>query len=281
MLRDILTTPPPETQEQTEQALFEQGFITLETIEEQPVSWVINGYIPTGSITVLAGDGGSGKTFTMCDVLAGISSGKETIFETNCLPGIFDREPANVLFFSGEDSLSRVLKRRLKDAGANMERVFTVSPASELFPFIHFGSKSVAWAIEKYRPALVAFDPVQAFVDSGTEMCSRSDMRSQFAPLIALGEKYGTAFLLLVHTNKGSGYGRNRAADSSDIWDAARSFLMCGQLGGEIHVSQEKSSYGRLQPTVLGEIRQGRLVFTGSTEERDREFQKKAKGETI
>lgn len=275
--RDILTFPPPEIQGQD--AVFEDGFISLESIEEMPVSWVVDGYIPAGSITVLAGGGGSGKTFTMCNVLAGVSAGTRTIFDAGRTPADIAREPSNVVFFSGEDSLSHVLKRRLRDAGANLERVFTVSPASDLFPSIRFGSEALAWAVETYRPALVAFDPVQSFVDPGTELCSRSDVRAQFAPLIALGERYGTAFLVLMHCNKGTGYGRTRAADSSDFWDSARSFLMCGQDNGEIRLSQEKCSYGRLRPTVLCEIKGGRLVFTGTTDERDREFQKRARGE--
>lgn len=268
----LLTTPPAEAKTAAEKQAFSTSFITMATVEEKPVDWLIDGYMPRGAITVLSADGGSGKTFCLCNILAGLSTGQRTIFEEDYLDPP-QRQPGNVIFFSGEDSLSHVLKGRLRHAGADMEKVVTVSPSDSLFKSICFGSEALEWAVQEYKPLLVAFDPLQAFVTPGTDMSRRSEMRAQFMSLLTLAERYGTAFLILCHTNKRQNAdGRNRAADSSDLWDVARSFLMSGKEGNTFHYSQEKNSYAELQPTVLAHIENKRLVFEGVTDKRDREY---------
>lgn len=78
-------------------------------------------------------------------------------------------------------------------------------------------------------------------------------MRNCLNPLIGLGEEYGTTFLIVVHTNKRQGvYGRNRIADSADVWDIARSVLITGAAKDNMrYLSHEKSNYGEPGRTVL------------------------------
>ena len=71
-------------------------------------------------------------------------------------------------------------------------------------------------------------------------------------------------------------------ADSSDIWDMARSVLMMGRSNsdGKIYLSHEKSSYSRPQQTVLLHIedveldgvRTAQAVFDGYTDKKDADF---------
>ena len=107
-------------------------------------------------------------------------------------------------------------------------------------------------------------------------MAARNEIRACLAPLMALGEELGTAFLLVCHTNKRAGaWGRTRLADSADLWDAARSVLMMGAAGdGRVYLSQEKNNYATLQPTVLYTFSDsGLLVPSALSQKRDREFQ--------
>ena len=100
-------------------------------------------------------------------------------------------------------------------------------------------------------------------------------MRQCMSPLIALGEKYGTSFLIVMHTNKKLGVsGRTRCADSADIWDIARSVLIVGYTGeGDIHyLSHEKSNYAQPEETILYSIDDGRVVFNGTSEKKDRDY---------
>lgn len=50
--------------------------ICMADVEEKEAEWLISGYIPKGNITILAGDGGSGKTTTWCGIAAAVSAGK-------------------------------------------------------------------------------------------------------------------------------------------------------------------------------------------------------------
>ena len=95
----------------------------------------------------------------------------------------------------------------------------------------------------------MVFDTLQAFLPDGVDMAKRKDMRDALNPLNALGAKYGTSFLMVMHTNKSAMSGRQRMADSSDIWDLGRSALMAGRTKEEgiMYLSHEKSNYDRLQ----------------------------------
>ena len=89
---------------------------------------------------------------------------------------------------------------------------------------------SFAKYVGKAAPALVIIDPLQSFLPAGVEMASRNQMRSALLPLKALCAKHGCAALISMHTNKRANVsGRARLADSSDIWDIARSVLMMGR----------------------------------------------------
>ena len=172
--------------------------------------------------------------------------------------------------------MRKKLKKRLRLCGARMVNLVTLDLSSPALWDLRLGSKELAQFIGAYRPALCVLDPIQGFLPDGVNMASRNEIRACLAPLISLGEEYGTAFLLVCHTNKRAGaWGRTRLADSADLWDAARSVWMMGDAGnGKRYLSQEKNNYGELQPTQLYTFSDtGLLLPAGVTHKRDREFQ--------
>lgn len=242
-------------------------------IDDEEVDWLIPNYIPAGQITLLVGDGGQGKTSIWCNLVAGITSGQKTIFEAD--NPFSDSSPRCCMFFSAEDSVPKVLKRKLRKAGADEKKVLFVDLADENFGLLKFDSPALEKLIEENRPAVVVFDPLQSFIPSNVQMASRNAMRQCMTPLISLGEKYGTAFLIVMHTNKKIGVsGRTRCADSADIWDIARSVLIVGSTGdGEIHyISHEKSNYAAPEATLLYTIEEDKVIYQGTTEKKDRDF---------
>lgn len=250
--------------------------ISLASVEEKEAEWLVAGYIPKGQITVLAGDGGSGKTTAWCGLAAAVSNGKLAFFEP--VPeGLGTCKPQRVLFFSSEDSLEYTLKARLRKAGANLENIYSASLRDERFSEIKFNSPLLKELIEQTRPSLVVFDPIQAFIPPDIQMGQRNAMRNCLSPLISIGEEYGTTFLIIVHTNKRQNvYGRNRIADSADVWDIARSVLIAGCTSdGDIrYLSHEKSNYGKLEETALFTIDDGVAVFKEYSKKRDADFVK-------
>lgn len=101
-------------------------------------------------------------------------------------------------------------------------------------------------------------------------------MRDCMAPLISIGEDINTTALIVCHTNKRpKASGRDRIADSADLWDIARSVLMAGftEEQGVRYLSNEKNNYGPLQETVLFTIdADGQIHKVGTSWKRDREY---------
>ena len=76
----------------------------LADLTERSPEWLIEGYVPKKEITVMAGDGGVGKTFVWCAIAAAISSGSKPFLLNNIVPDGVEREPQKVMYFSSEDS---------------------------------------------------------------------------------------------------------------------------------------------------------------------------------
>lgn len=265
--------PPPE------KSPFLSSFHTLSDFTEEEPSWLVEGWIPEGQITLLAADGGTGKTTLWCNLVAALSSGRPCLLDS---PDV-KREPLKVAFFSTEDSVKKKLKRQLRQAGANEDNILTTdfsSGGGDALRELKLGSDRLREVIANFRPALCVFDPIQGFLPSRVNMGSRNEMRDCLAPLIALGEEFGTAFFIVCHTNKRMGASdRSRLADSADLWDVARSVLMMGYTGepGQRYLSHEKNNYADRQETLLLSFGEGgQLVKEGTTWKRDREFMQEA-----
>lgn len=245
------------------------------TTEEKAVEWIVPGYIPRGCITVIAGDGGVGKTSLWCSLVSAITTGKHSFLLGNTVPEEFQGESENVLALTAEDSWSHSLIGRLKKNGADLTKVEYIDPGNENFAKLDFTSDYLKGLIEVHKPSVIIFDPVQSFVPVHMKMSDRNSMRKCFSSLMALGEEYGTTCIIIVHTNKQSGvWGRKRIADSADIWDASRSILMTGMTVNSNlrYISQEKSNYGPLQDTVLFYLDNSVPIYKGHTTKKDRDF---------
>lgn len=245
---------------------------TLADFEEKEVDWLIRGYIPKGNITILAGTGGTGKSSVWASLLAAVSSGKPSILEGTA--GI-EREPKKVMFFTSEDAISEVVKAKARKNHAVQENIVLLDPTDDRFNKIEIGGEYLERLIAYHKPALCLFDPLQRFINSKLRMAERNAMRHALDSLQRLGMKYGTAFIILMHTNKQSGvYGRQRIADSSDMWDIARSVLMIGETGEDNlrYISHEKSNYSKLSRTVIFDIVDSVPVFKEWSDKKDRDF---------
>ena len=155
----------------------------LENVPIQNVSWLVDGLLPMGEVSLLGADGGTGKGIWQAQLIAYVTAGRTS--------GFFPQPPektGSVLIFSGEDDPGKVLKARLTAAGADMSRVMVVT--SDAY-FARTGSPlcipdtSFAKYVGKAAPALVIIDPLQSFLPAGVEMASRNQMRSALLPLKA------------------------------------------------------------------------------------------------
>ena len=253
----------------------------LEDVPIRNVSWLVEELLPRGEVSLLGADGGTGKGIWQAQLIAYVTAGKTS--------GFFPQPPektGKVLIFSGEDDPSKVLKARLTAAGADMKQVMVT--ASDTW-FARTGQPlcipdaAFAKLVETAAPALVIIDPLQSFLPAGVEMASRNQMRSALLPLKALCARLGCAGLISMHTNKRANVsGRARLADSSDIWDIARSVLMMGRdkNSEKLYLSHEKSSYSaptrtallHIEPAEVEGVTTAVAVFDGRTDKKDADF---------
>lgn len=152
----------------------------LDDIPVRDVSWLVEGLLPQGEVSLLGADGGTGKGIWQAQLVAYVTAGKTS--------GFFPQPPGQtgrVLIFAGEDDPSKVLKARLMAAGADMSRVMVQT--SDAY-FSRTGNplcipdKSFAKYIESAAPALVLIDPLQSFLPAGVEMVSQPDAGRPAAP---------------------------------------------------------------------------------------------------
>lgn len=117
----------------TPKAVHSLDMLSINDVEEKTPEWLISGYIPRHQITVMAGDGGAGKTTAWCDIAGSVSSGRPCFLERAIPEDFAVREPGKVLFFSSEDSPEYTLKSRLIKAGANLKNIFTTTKKDREF----------------------------------------------------------------------------------------------------------------------------------------------------
>ena len=253
----------------------------LADVPMQSVAWLVPQLLPLGEVSLLGADGGTGKGIWQAQLIAYVTAGKTSGFFP--LP---PQQTGKVLLLAGEDDPGKVLKARLLAAGADMNRVLVLT-ADDYFGKtgqpLTLKDQALADFAAKAGPLLLIVDPLQSFLPAGVEMASRNQMRSILLPLKAIAAAQRCAVLLVMHSNKKQGVSdRKRLADSSDIWDMARSVLMMGRSNsdGKIYLSHEKSSYSRPQQTVLLHIedveldgvRTAQAVFDGYTDKKDADF---------
>ncbi|MBR2593327.1 MAG: bifunctional DNA primase/polymerase [Firmicutes bacterium] len=248
--------------------------VSMDTVTDKEVEWLLDDYVPRNQITTIAGEGGTGKTTIWCALAAAVSRG-DNAFLADDIFHFSKNIPQKVLFFSAEDSFEYTLRRKLEASGAVMENIFSMRISDEHFQDLKFGSAYLEGIVAQYKPELLIFDPIQAFVPPNIKMGDRNAMRNCLDPLIGYGEKYGCTTLLIVHANKQNGvWGRKRIADSSDIWDASRSVLMVGGTKdkGIRYLSHEKNNYGRTGTTILFSIEGDIFKIRGATVKKDKDF---------
>ena len=218
--------------------------LCLKDIHGEDTKWLVPGVIPLGEISLLGADGGTGKGIWQAQLIAYVTTGQTSSFFPDS-----PQQTGKVLILSGEDDPRKVLKGRITAAGADMSRVLVVT-ADEYY--IQTGKqlcikdKALADFVDTSEPILLILDPLQSFLPSDVDMAKRNQMRGATLPLKGISSKHNLSTLISMHTNKKQGVSdRARLADSSDLWDIARSVLMMGRDRNtkQIYISHEKSSY--------------------------------------
>lgn len=166
------------------------------------VEWLWRGYVPRGTLTIIEGDPGLGKSALTCDLAARVSTGASM---PDGSPGV----AGGVVILSAEDSLSDTIRPRLEAAGADLARVVALSAIrdteGERLPELPLDLGGLERAVAESEAALVVIDPLMAYLGSEVNSWRDQDVRRALAPLAALAERTGCAVVIVRHLNKAAG----------------------------------------------------------------------------
>jgi RecA-family ATPase len=189
-------------------------------ITPQLPSWVWNGRIPRGGITLIVGDGGVGKSTLSVELAARLSRGE--------LSG----EPESSMLALQEDDEAAVTVPRLLAAGADLARIDLDGDPGWRFP--RDLDRLDAYAGDK-RPALVVMDPLDASVPGLASQAARQILDD----LAAVARRHNMALVALHHLTKSGNSIDQRIGGGRAVRAVARSVLVLERLDPIAHILLE------------------------------------------
>nr|MBA2278106.1 AAA family ATPase [Chloroflexia bacterium] len=241
-------------------------------VTPESVRWLWHQRLPLRGLSLIAGEPGLGKSTLTAELAAEVTRGR--------LPGDLHGQPADVLIATAEDHFASVVWGRLSAAGADMGRVHHISvedgDGEELLTIpddvaeleLRCGELAAAG-----RPvALLAVDPVTAFIGGGVDTHRDAAVRRVLAPLSGLAERQRLAAVGIAHLNKDTaGKLLSRVGGSVAFGAAPRSVLAFarhpddpdGEQGVERVIVHAKSNHGRYAPSLAARIESREVIEVG------------------
>jgi hypothetical protein len=196
----------------------------------RPVKWLVPEFIPRGSITTIAGDGGYGKSSLTIHLAAALSSGRP------CLGLSYKPPPAGRVILAGcEDSAEMTVLPRLAAAGADLSNVLDAGDlegGQEPSPWTLSASGIAALekaVVEAGDVLAVVIDPVSAYVPDAIDDHKDAHVRRMLRPLAEMAERTGVAVIIIRHLNKSdSGNAGNLVSGSRAYLNTCRAAFLVG-----------------------------------------------------
>lgn len=172
--------------------------VPASTIKVRPVRWLWRDRIALGTLALVGGREGIGKSMVCYQIAADMTCGR--------LPGVYFGQPKAVIVAATEDSWEHTIVPRLMAAGADLDRVYRVDVTTS----DGFGSSLVLPRdldalrdnIGQVDAGLVLLDPLISRLDGKLDTHKDAEVRQALEPLVALADRCGVAVLGIIHVNK-------------------------------------------------------------------------------
>jgi len=188
--------------------------LCLADVQAKPIEWLWKNWVAVGKVSILAGEGGIGKSTILCDLAARTTTGDTwPDHAAGTVPG-------SVIILAAEDDVEDTLAPRLLAAGANMDRVFNIrSVHNDDLSRRSFNLQSDLERLEaeiksRDKVRLVIIDPVSSYLGKGVDSHKNADVRSVLEPIGDMAARTRTAVLCNNHFSKGGGSANNRMIGS-------------------------------------------------------------------
>jgi len=175
------------------------SIVLMSDVKAREVKYLWTGRVAYGSLTVLAGVQGQGKTFNATWLMCQFSNGGR-------LPDSFNipSHQGNSLILTTEDGVADTLKTRFTTMGADqtkihafdMEKVFSGG-----LPNLERDVEALEDYIVLHDIKLLILDPLTGLV-GGSDDNSNTKMRNHLGPLVSMIQRRGIACIGILHMNK-------------------------------------------------------------------------------
>jgi RecA-family ATPase len=198
-------------------------FLRVADVAPERVTWLWQGYVPLGKLTLLDGDPGDGKSTLTLDIAARVTTGSP-------MPDGSDGIHGRVILLSAEDGIADTIRPRLDAAGADTAQIAVLD---EIVTTDEHGRRErrpvelpldldhIERAAHAQGVKLVVVDPLMAFL-AGVDSHNDQSVWRALHPMSRLADATGAAVLVVRHLNKGSGKALYRGGGSIGIAGAAR-----------------------------------------------------------
>lgn len=212
---------PPQSGVASRQAVL--AITPASSIQPRPVEWLWPGKFPLGKLSILAGNGGNGKTFIALDLTARTSAGQ-------CAPDGQPLRSGGVLFATGEDGLADTIVPRLIAHGADLRKVDFIEGirvGTDLHLLDLLRHVEILREGLKSHPdtVLLVVDPISSFMGD-IDTHKASDVRRVLSAVAKLAEDFGVAFIGIHHLRKQQGPAIHSITGSQAFSDAVRTVWM-------------------------------------------------------
>lgn len=242
----------------------------LSETEPEPTNWRVEGWLPERTVTLLAANGGVGKSNLSLQMGVAMATGSQFVG----LP----TKPSRVLVISGEDE-GRTVHFRVANICADLSTPMS-NLAGSMMVYDMTQTDCVLWrdgaptermqwladAVVRHRAEVVIIDNASdVFADNEND---RTAVRGFMRCLNTIAHHTGAAMLLLAHVDKasvraGAGLDSNSTFSGSTAWNnSARSrWAMVRDDSGAVAIRHEKCNLGPLQEEIRLEFDSAAKVF--------------------
>lgn len=216
-----------------------KSFLTLEDLVAERTTQVPSiwgdGVLAGGTLSILGGEGGVGKTSFAMDLTMSLAIGQQYL-------GLAVPRPASVLYLIAEGPRKYFLEHlRQLCAVHNVPQASTrwMSQHPRELPQLE-DVEGFSNLLDDTKPDIVVLDTYGFFTRVDDENDNSKVMRLVIKPVLDLAKKHETAFLLIHHINKRvASNGRQYLRGASEFHNKADTVLMLSQRSGTGHAAHE------------------------------------------
>ena len=195
--------------------------VCMADVTPTAIEWLWPNRVAIGKVSVLAGEGGRGKSTILCDLAA------RTTTSDRWPDGAVASPAGGVIILAAEDDVGDTLAPRLLAAGADMARVFVIrSVRDEERKRRGFNLQADLERLEaeirkRDNIRLIIIDPVSSYLGR-VDSHKNADVRAVLEPLGEMAARMRVAIICNNHFSKGAGNANSRVIGSVAFVNQAR-----------------------------------------------------------